>query len=382
MGDSMKIQDICTYPLRSQLNQRFCYSQKWFTHRTALLVKVVTDDGVIGWGEVFCHDAPWAIASLIDRTYKPLLIGKNPLDIAVIWDFLYNWTKDYGQKGLTTAAISGIDIALWDIFGKVMQQPISQLLGGLFRAQVQGYATGMYGVDDPDPAARIAEEAARYAEKGFLAMKMKVGFGLQEDLRRVRAVRETIGDQIQLMIDANHAYDASTAIRLGRALEAYDIAWFEEPVSPEDLDGYREVRRALSIPIAGGEAEFTRYGFRDLLAGGSVDIVQPDICLCGGISEGKKIADLARTWHVRCLPHVWGTNIGLAAALHFMGSLPDTPPSLNPMPMLVELDQTEHPLRNLTLEPIPLVDGYVQVPQGPGLGVEVDEDLVAKYRLD
>jgi D-galactarolactone cycloisomerase len=377
----MRIRDVIAYPLRAPLQRPFCYSQKWFTHRTALLVRVFTDEGVHGWGEIFCHDAPQALAALVEHTYKPLLVGRSALDIAVIWELLYNWTKDYGQKGLTTAALSGIDIALWDILGKVTGQPVYRLLGGAFRDRVHGYATGLYGVEAPDVVAHLVEEATGYAAQGFRAIKMKVGFGVREDTRRVRAVRQAIGPDIQLMVDANHAYDAATAIRLGRVLEEVEVAWFEEPVSPEDLEGYQAVRRALDIPIAGGEAEFTRYGFRHLITAGAVDIIQPDLCITGGLSEGRKIADLARTWHIRCLPHVWGTNVGQAAALHFMAALPDTPPSLSPLPMVMELDRTEHALRQITLEPLPLVEGQILVPQGPGLGIEVDEAVLVRHRL-
>lgn len=375
----MKIQDIAVYPLRCKLDRRFGFSQKWITHRTTLLVKITTDAGISGWGEVFCHDGWAAMTALIEHTYRPLLIGADALAIEVIWETLYNWTKDYGQKGATVAALSGIDIALWDIFGKVTGQPIYRLIGGAFRTKIQAYATGLYQTDTPDPVAALMDEAQCYVEQGFKAIKMKVGFGVQHDVACVQGVRRAIGNDIQLMIDANHAYDAATAIQLGHKLEECNLAWFEEPVSPEDIEGYCTVRRALPIPIAGGEAEFTRYGFRQLITSGAVDIVQPDICLTGGLSEGRKIATLARTWHVRCLPHVWGTAIGLAASLHFIASLPDTPPSLNPLPMLLELDQTEHPLRNITTEPIRLEDGFVHVPDAPGLGVEVDEQIVKRY---
>ncbi|RME63928.1 MAG: mandelate racemase/muconate lactonizing enzyme family protein [Caldilineae bacterium] len=376
---ALKIRDIIAFPLRAQLQQPFSYSQKWFTHRTALLVKVVTDEDVVGWGEVFCHDAWAAAAGMLEQTFKPLLVGQNPLDIEVIWERLYNWTKDYGQKGVSTAALSGVDIALWDIFGKVTGLPIYQLLGGRFRRSLQPYATGMYVTECADPATALAEEASRYAAQGFRAMKMKVGFGIQEDICYVRSVRNAIGEDIQLMVDANHAYDAASAIRLGRQLEAYNIAWFEEPVSPEDIAGYCRVRRSLDIPIAGGEAEFTRYGFRNLIVQGAVDIVQPDLCITGGISEGRKIAALASTWQTRCLPHVWGTAIGLAAALHFLSALPDTPPSLHPLPLLVEMDQTEHPLRAITHLPHSMREGFIEAPDRPGLGVEVDEDALAHY---
>lgn len=375
----MKIENLVAYPLRCRLERPFSYSQKWVTHRTTVLVKVMTDEGITGWGEVFCHDAWAAVTGMIEQTYKPLLIGRNPLDIEIIWEHLYNWTKDYGQKGITTAALSGVDIALWDIYGKATGLPIYQLLGGAFRQQIQAYATGMYITECADPAIVLAEEACRYVEQGFRAMKMKVGFGIQADTRYIQSVRSAIGEDVELMVDANHAYDVASAIRLGRILETYDIAWFEEPVSPEDVAGYCRVRQALDIPIAGGEAEFTRYGFRDLIVQGAVDIVQPDLCLTGGISEGRKIATLASAWHVRCLPHVWGTAVGLAAALHFLAALPNIPPSLNPQPLMVELDQTEHPLRQLTYLPGYVKDGFIQVPDQPGLGVEVDETHLARY---
>ena len=378
----MAIGDVSAYPLRCRLKEPFAYSQKWFEHRSALLVKIVTVDGVTGWGEVFCHDAGPALVTLIERVYKPLVVGRDALAREVIWDTLYNWTRDYGQKGLAIAALSGIDIALWDIVGKVTGLPVCKLLGGSFRDRVQAYATGMYltdrAVDDPTVMAR---EAASYVEQGFEAVKMKVGFGVRTDTRNVDSVRKAIGESASLMVDANHAYDAATAISLGRALERYDVAWFEEPVLPEDIEGYCAVRRALDIPIAGGEAGFTRYGFRDLISRGAVDIAQPDICMSGGLSEARRIASLAQTWHVRCIPHVWGTGVALAAALHFIAALPDVAPSLNPLPTFLELDRTENPLRDgVLVAPIQIVDGCATVPQGPGLGVAVDEEALERYR--
>lgn len=377
----MAISDVSAYPLRCTLKEPFAYSQKWFKHRTALLVRIVTDDGVTGWGEVFCHDAWPALVALIERVYRPLVVGKDALAREVIWDTLYNWTRDYGQKGLAIAALSGIDIALWDIMGKVTGLPVCKLLGGSFRDEVQAYATGMYLTDKAikDPTV-IAQEAASYVEQGFKAIKMKVGFGVRTDAENVESVRKAIGESVSLMVDANHAYDVATAISLGRALERYDVAWFEEPVVPEDIEGYCAVRRALDIPIAAGEAEFTRYGFRDLISRGAVDIAQPDICMSGGLSEVRRIASLAQTWHVRCVPHVWGTGVALAAALHFIAALPDAPFSLNPLPMFLELDRTENPLRdNVLVAPIEIVDGYATVPQGPGLGVAVDEEALERY---
>lgn len=377
---SIKITAVRAYPLGCLLEEPFAYSQRWFQGRSGLLVRVSTDQGIEGWGEVFCHDGWPAVVTILEQVYGPLLIGQNPLARQAIWEQLYNWTRDYGQKGLTTAALSGIDIALWDILGKVAGLPISVLLGGS-RDRIQGYATGLYQTAraQKDPSA-LAEEASLYVGQGFKAVKLKIGFGVAADLRNVRTVREAIGDEIRLMVDANHAYDAATAIQLGRRMEPYDIGWFEEPVVPEDIAGYCAVRSALDIPIAGGEAEFTRYGFRDLIARGGLDVAQPDICITGGISEFLKIAAICQAWHVRCLPHVWGTGIAMAAALHVLAALPDQPPSLNAQPLMLEMDRTENPVRDKILStPIQLEDGFALVPQGPGLGVEVDPEALAYY---
>lgn len=379
----MKIIDIHTYNLKIPINDKgFGFSQKWVKARTALIVKIVTDSGTVGWGEAFCHDAGHAIEAIICQTFKPHLLGRNPLQITVLWDHLYNWTKDYGQKGLVISALSAIDIALWDILGKVTELPIVTLLGGQFFDRIQGYATGLYMRDAEDDRRNLVEEARQYADQGFKHIKMKVGYGLAKDIRNVTAVREALGDDIHLMIDANHAYDATTAIRLGTELAPLNIDWFEEPVSPEDIQGYVEVRRAIGIPVAGGEAEFTRFGFRQLITQRAVDIVQPDICAAGGLTEGRRIADMARTWHMRCIPHVWGTAIGRVASLHFIASLSPTPPALFPQEPLLELDLTPHPLRDrVALNSPEVVDGWVRVPQSPGLGIEIDEAFLEENKL-
>jgi D-galactarolactone cycloisomerase len=185
-----------------------------------------------------------------------------------------------------------------------------------------------------------------------------------------------------IMVDANHAYDAAAAIQIGRQIEELDIAWFEEPVPPEDLQGYRQVKSTLRIPIAGGEAEFTRWGFRPILIDRAIDILQPDVCAAGGLSECKKIADMANAFGVRVNPHVWGTGVALAASLQLIATLPDNPPSLNPIPPLLELDQSEHPIRMaIVTEPIVQQDGWVEIPTGAGLGIEIDRDALAKFLI-
>ena len=244
------------------------------------------------------------------------MIGQNPLDRERIWDDLYNLLRDHGQFGLSIESLSGIDIALWDITGKFFKQPVWQLLGGKRRETITPYATGLYLREEGNPLVYMPEEATGFIEQGFKGLKMKVGFGIDNDIANVKAVREAIGDEPFLAIDANHAYDVPTAIKLAWAVEEFNIAWFEEPVIPENFEGYKKVREASSIPITGGESHFTRYGFNRLLANGCVDIAQPDSCVTGGISEVMKIAALCSVYGTRLIPHVWGSAIALHAAIN------------------------------------------------------------------
>ena len=212
---------------------------------------------------------------------------------------------------------------------------------------------------------------------------MKIGLGDPKlDVKRVEAVRKAIGDDVRLMVDANHCFTVPQAIRIGRELERLNIDWFEEPISPEDIDGYVEVTRALDMAVAGGENEFTRWGFRDLVVRKAMDIVQPDVCAAGGISECRKIATLASAHGVECVPHAWGSAIGLAATLQFLAALPDQPPSFRGNPPLLELEQCENPFRDLlSVEPIVQERGKVKIPTGPGLGIEINRQILDKYRV-
>jgi D-galactarolactone cycloisomerase len=374
----MKITDVRAHVLEAALSQPFAYSRAWYDSRSAMLVEIETDDGLIGWGECY---GPARITAAVVKSVTPWLIGEDPLRTDFLWQTIYARLRDHGQKGVIIEGLSGIDIALWDIKGKHFGVPVHRLLGGPLRNEVQAYATGLYRRKSGDPLRYLAEEAAGYVAEGFKAVKLKVGFGVAEDAAVTRAVREAIGPDVALMVDANHAYDAVAAIRLGRMIEPHDIGWFEEPVPPEDLAGYRAVKAALSIPIAGGECEFTRFGFRDLFVSSAVDIVQPDTCAAGGLSECKKIADMAEAFGVRYNPHVWGTGIAIAASLQLLAVLPaQTPPSLAPIEPMLEFDRTEHPIRQAILkQPIEHVGGVVRIPDGPGLGIEIDREALARF---
>jgi D-galactarolactone cycloisomerase len=378
-GAEMKIERVEVFLLEARLNRPFAYSRGWFDRRGAALIEITTDSGLVGWGEAF---GPPRMSYGALEMLKPLLIERDPLQIEVIWQELYSRFREHGQKGPFADALSAVDIALWDIKGKHFGQPIHRLMGGPLRSKVPVYATGLFMRPDGNPENYLVEEALAYLAEGYNAIKLKVGFGLDYDVRAVRAVRSAIGKDPKLMVDANEAYDAVEAIRLARRIEQYDITWFEEPVPPEDLAGYREIKAAQSIPIAGGEAEFTRFGFREILVTRAMDIIQPDICAAGGISECKKIADMASAFGVRCNPHTWGTAIAIAASLQLLAVIPDTPFSLNPTLPMLELDRTEHGIRDALMSDVLRPEaGMIRIPEEPGLGISIDRDVVRSFAI-
>ena len=376
------IKKVTCHVVSAPVERPFTSSRGWlYKTRGSCIVEIETADGITGWGECY---GPSAVAkAYIETQFAPRIIGRDAFDVEVIWEDLYNRIKDYGPRGMVTSAMSGIDIALWDIIGKACGKPIHKLIGGAQRTEVTSYATGLYFIDMNRLIEEAVEEAREYVEQGFVAIKMKIGLGDPKlDIRRVAAVRDAIGDKTRLMVDANHCFTVPQAIRIGRELEKLDVEWFEEPISPEDIDGYVEVTRALDMAVAGGENEFTRWGFRDLVVRKAMDIIQPDVCAAGGISECRKIATLASAHGVECVPHAWGSVIGLAATLQFLAALPDQPPSFRPMPPLLEFEQCENPFRDhLSVEPIVQHRGKVQIPTGPGLGIEIDRSILDRYRV-
>ena len=381
----MKITGVETYVLQGLLEDKaFGWSQRVTDRRQAAICVVSTDEGIQGLGEAFYFAGPAKIAAgLIMDSFAPLLTGKDPFDNGVIWDFIYNWSRDQGMKGLPISALSAIDIALWDIKGKALGMPVYNLLGGAYRNKAHAYATGLYQPQNvPSIEEALIEEALGYKKDGFRAMKLKVGYGIEEDIGYIKAIREAIGDDMVLMVDANHAYNASEAIRLAREMEKYKIFWFEEPVPPEDIDGYIEVKQKSNILIAGGECEYTRYGFRELITRRAVDILQPDLCAVGGFTEMMKIVAMASAWNVPLIPHVWGTNVGLAASLQFFAALPHFPERRYPADPFFEYDRSPHPLRDgVTQEKFVMKDSYLDIPSRPGLGVTLDMDFVKKHAI-
>jgi D-galactarolactone cycloisomerase len=382
----VKITGVQTYVLQGMLDKGgFGWSQRVADRRQTALCVVSTDEGIQGLGEAFYFGGPATIvAKMMEGAFGPLIVGRDPLDTGVLWDRLYNWTRDQGQKGVTLSALSAIDIALWDIKGKALGLPVYKLLGGAYRDKARVYATGLYepqGVPSIEEA--LAEEALGYKEQGFSGLKLKVGYDLKTDVRYVRAIRKAIGDDMALMVDANHAYNASEAIRLAREIEPYSIYWFEEPVPPEDIEGSLEVKRNTSILIAGGECEYTRYGFRQWIERRAVDILQPDLCATGGFSEMQKIVAMASAANLPVIPHVWGTNVGLAASLQFFAALPHFPERRFPAEPFFEYDRSPHPLREgVTRERFVMRDGYLPISDRPGLGVSLDLEFIERHILD
>jgi L-alanine-DL-glutamate epimerase-like enolase superfamily enzyme len=358
--------------------------------RGGLLVEVETDGGISGLGEAGVGGG--ATRHLIDNLLRPMLIGEDPLMIEALWQRMFADTRHFGRRGIVMNALSGIDIALWDIAGKIAKLPLYRLFGAC-RDRVEAYASGGFyeegkSVDD------LAGEAEGYRARGFNGMKMKIGRNPstqsplrhfmadaarcevepEEDIARVAAVRRALGPKAKLMVDVNCAWSPGMAIEMGRALEPYKLYWIEEPVATDDIDGSARVAAALATPIAGYETELGLYGFRGLIARAAVDIVQPDVAWAGGFSECRRIAALAQAHNLTVAPHAFASAVTLAASLHFVASIPNG--------LVLEFDQNPNGLRDeLLKEPIAIDgDGMIRLPERPGLGIELDPGAVERYR--
>jgi L-alanine-DL-glutamate epimerase-like enolase superfamily enzyme len=345
-----------------------------------VIVVVDTDEGIRGIGAA--HGGPEAIKAIVEYELQPALVGEDPTDTERLWEKMYNGSRfqpslsrgysmpGHGRRGETLCAIAGVDIALWDIWGQVLGQPIYKLLGAS-RTSVRAYGSGGWA-----PGDEAEQELGGYAAKGFSAVKMRAegrdGFSIQKAVRRIAAARRGIGPDVELMVDAHGSLDVSTAIRLARRMEEHDVAWFEEPVSPDNHLGLAEVRSATSVPIATGERESTRFDFLSLLEKRAVDIVQPDIAIAGGFTEVRRIATLAAAYGVRFAPHVWSSGVLFAASIHMAMSAPNChifEVSQGPIPLIYEVFE----------EPFEIVDGYVHAPGKPGLGFTLRDDVEERF---
>jgi D-galactarolactone cycloisomerase len=393
-GIRMNIKQIETFLLEAKLEGNDCFysSQGRFGDRRSLVVKITTDDGLVGWGESGVSMPLEHVQTFIHDAIAPRLLGKPALETEPVWHELYSFSRDFGRKATPIDAMSGIDIALWDIRGKEAGKPIHLLMGGAFRENVRAYATGLYYheedlTDSAAAAAHVKEEVERHRDAGFSAIKGKIGLlKVKDDMHRMAVARATAGDDFLLMTDANHGYNRPTARQVGWELYDLGFYWFEEPLVPEDIEGLASLRQELHIPIAAGECEYTRYGMLDLLRAKAVDILQPDISACGGLSEGQKIVSLASAHQTPVCLHVWGSGIAVAAALQLTATIPPMPHTAVPRAPenqpLFEFDRTRNPLRDdLIRGGIALEGDQLPIPDGPGLGVEIDEDTLKRHCL-
>ncbi len=377
----MKIDCVRTHHLRCKLDKPFGFSQWTYAERNALMVEIVADDGAVGWGE--CYGPAEVVQAAVTSFYAPRLVGRDPLATDVLWHEMWRQSLDFARGGVMTAAVSGLDIALWDLKGAALRKSLSELLGGSYRETIPCYATGMY-FDERDQSELIpalVKEAVGYREQGFAAVKIKVGKSPAFDKALIAAMRSALPDY-PIMADANHAYDLPDALSVGRALDEHGFGWFEEPLSPEYPEQFAQLGAKLATPLAAGECEQLRYGFQRLLAPGGVQVAQPDLAYCGGISEAVRIRTIASAHGVNLTPHVWGTMLNLAAATHFIASSYHEPGRAEAGCSLLECDRTPNPLRDEMFSlPVQVDRSGAHVPTGPGLGVEVDRGAMARMRV-
>jgi D-galactarolactone cycloisomerase len=366
----MKITDVRTIRLRAEIpSEGQVFSRSGIRNsRSATLVQVETDKAITGLGS--CSGNGELIEFIVVNVLKPLLIGMDPTEIDAIWDKAYvrGGHKEFGTRGIGVVALSGVDIALWDILGKVRGVPLYQLLGGKCRDKVPVYATALY----PEEPSRVAKRARGFAEQGFHGVKIKVGFDLDQDTRIVRAVREELGKDFVIMTDANQGYTLDVALKAADAFAECGAYWLEEPLFVEDIEGHATLREKGKTPIAVGENLHMCYAFENFIARGAVDFIQPDVARAGGITEIRKITAVAAKHKVPVSFHTWGDGVALAASVHLAAALQDC--------IVMELDYTYNPLREeLLREPFKVLNGYLIPPEKPGLGIELNEEALERF---
>lgn len=343
------------------------------------LIEVETDDGVIGIGEAW--GPPKATAGYLDLI-KDAFIGRTLYERELVWSDIISRRYHLGLQNQMTACYSGINIACYDALGKTLGVSVADLLGGRGKERIPAYASDGYITDDPD--GQLPTQLEHFAELGFPAAKIKIGISPASDEARCALAREILGDDMLIMVDANGNYTVDLVLESMARLAPHGIHFYEEPLPPQDVLGYRELGRRSTIPVATGEALYTVHDFARLVHPRAVDILQPDITLCGGFDQARGIAMLCHIHNLRYSPHCWGGAVGLAAAVHFLSALPDYPHSdYLPTPRLLEYDVGENPLRDdLLIDPLAALNGEVTVPKGPGLGIAVNPEIVEHYRLD
>lgn len=366
----MKITDIKAIRLRSEIptaGQVFSRSGVRSMRSTNLL-QVDTDEGVSGIGSASGNGE--MVEAIVSKVLKPMLVGMDPTDIDAIWDKAYyrGGHKEFGTRGVGVIALSGVDIALWDILGKVRGQPLYKLLGGKVRDKVPVYATALY----PEEVSKVVKRAHDFAEQGFHGVKIKVGFDLDQDIRIVRAVRQELGKDFIVMTDANQGYSVDVGLKAAAAFADCGAFWLEEPLFVEDVEGHALLRSKGKVPIAVGENLQMCYAFENFVARGAVDFLQPDVARVGGVTEMRRVAAMAKKNNIPVSFHTWGDAVALAASVHLSAAVQEC--------IVMELDYTYNPLREeLLKEPVRFEKGFLIPPDKPGLGVDLDPAALQRF---
>lgn len=370
----IRITGVRIHKLEAKLSRRIGWSLGWTDRRTATLVEVSTDAGLTGWG-----DGHFGGDTLLRS--PELVIGRSPFEVEAIYEDLRPPGGPQARRG--SPVCGGLDTALWDLAGQALGLPVSRLLGGPRRQAVDAYCTALYRQDWNDLAEGLAAEARAWRRLGHRVLKMKIGYGPETDVRLVRAVREAVGGDAGLAVDANCAYDAATALALGRRLEPFDLLWWEEPLLADDWEGYARLRASLRIPLAGGETLAVDELLRHYVQPRLVDILQPEIEIIG-LTGARRLTPLCWLNRIRLMPHNWGTALRTAAILHWMSAVPPVTEALASPPLMFELDRTEHPFRDAVIAERLDIDaqGRLAVPDRPGLGVTVLPEAVARFRKE
>lgn len=384
----MKIANVEAYWLRCPIPEKKQHRSDYglLTNFDMTLIVVTTEDGLKGFGEakaaVGSSGVCASIVTCVEHELKPILMGQDARNINELWERMYNGVRDHyalkrgrvfpilGRRGLTVSAISGVDMALWDLLGKSLGVPVMQLLGGACRPSMEAYASGGWAGSD-----QIGEQLQSYVDKGFKAIKMRVGVmdeTVDYSIERVRAARKALGPDIKIMTDAHGTFSVPEAKRFCKSVEDCNLYWFEEPISPDNKQGTSEVRASTYIPIAAGESEYTRFDMRDLVDLKAVDVLQPDAAIIGGITEGLRVAKLAEAYQIELAPHCWGSAFSFMAGVNIAFASPSA--------AIIEFSSGGNPMMyDLVNEKIEAVNGQILQPATPGLGMSVNWDFVKEY---
>ena len=376
-----RIRDIRLIPLAWRMPEIRAYgmARALTAERGTCLIEVETDDGVVGIGEAW---GPAKATAGYLEMIRGAYIGRELYERELIWSDIIGRRYHLGLQNQLTACVSGINIAIYDAMGKTLGLPVCKLLGGVGGERIAVYASGGYITGDPKN--QLEAQLGRIADKTFPAAKIKIGISPKSDEERVRLARRILGQDMLLLVDVNGNYTVDLALDSMRRIAPYDIHFYEEPLPPQDFRGYEVLCARAPIPVAAGEALYTVWDFERLIAARALHVAQPDLTLCGGLDQAKGIALLCQLHNVRLSPHVWGSAVGLAAAIHFVAALPAYPHTDHiPTPRLIEYDVGANPLRDeLLTKPLRPVNGRLAVPEAPGLGIELDPDAIKRYRID